>query len=148
MNANILFILISSAMVSGILSFVLVLILWWSTIFSASNESQLLLPNRSPFSRKDNCANEEQGTQKRLLKEQNETIEILENENINTFNNTISWKWLTNIAAPSLLITILAVVVLLTIGLTETTNSSKYLYITYFKDYNFTITIQVTHSII
>ena len=128
-------------MVSGILSVILALILWWSVTFSANNESQRLL------FRNNNGINIANTTHKMALKEHSEMIKELERKNNNSINTTVSWKWMKNIAAPSLLITALMAAVFLTISLTDTTSPSKYLYITYFKDYNFTITIQVIHNI-
>ena len=134
-------------MISGILSIILLLILWWNVIYSCNNESILpSLPDALHHFNKRNDIEEAITLNKNRFIKRSETSNSLQISNNTELNTIIMSKWLRNIAIPSVLVMVSTIVVFVTISLTSVTKVPTYMYITYFKDHNFTVTIQVSHN--
>ena len=56
----------------------------------------------------------------------------------------LSSKWIKNVTFSSYIISAIAIIIIASIGIMATTSPTNYVYITYFRDHNFTVTIQVS----
>ena len=96
---------VSFAIVAGVLTLVLIVILWWNVILPANNELKLSTSNCKVFRRDNKSSNESQDMHKRISEKNQETIKIMENgsNKITKLNSAVSWKFLKRAATSSLL---------------------------------------------
>ena len=125
---------------SGIQSFTFIsLILWNTAIVSQTHKWKLSMFFWKIYNRNKSRYKEPKDTQEVTNIKSNDLFSNAENKNI-------APEDCQSMQTPACLccfITILALVLLILIGLTATSRPTRYLYITYFKEYNSTITIKV-----
>ena len=125
---------------SGIQSFTFIsLILWNTAIVSQTHKWKLSMFFWKIYNRNKSRYKEPKDTQEVTNIKSNDLFSNAENKNI-------APEGCQSMQTPACLccfITILALVLLILIGLTATSRPTRYLYITYFKEYNSTITIKV-----
>ena len=127
-------------MVSGIQSFTFIsLILWNTAIVSQTHKWKLSMFFWKIYNRNKSRYKETKDTQEVTNIKPNDLFSNAENKNIVPQD----CQSMQTPACLCCFITILALVLLILIGLTATSRPTRYLYITYFKEYNSTITIKV-----
>ena len=138
------FITFSLALISGILSFVFVMILLWNTNIFPDHKLRNTSQNCKIFSKINT-----------RIPEAQDTYEIKYNQSVKTFPENpctncesdnyyiLSSKWIKNVTLSSYIISALSSIIIASIGILATTSPTNYVYITYFRDHNFTVTIQV-----
>ena len=125
---------------SGIQSFTFIsLILWNTAIVSQTHKWKLSMFFWKIYNRNKSRYKEPKDTQEITNMKSNDSFSNAENKNI-VLQDCQSMQ---TPACLCCFITILALVLLILIGLTATSRPTRYLYITYFKEYNSTITIKV-----
>ena len=125
---------------SGIQSFTFIsLILWNTAIVSQTHKWKLSMFFWKIYNRNKSRYKEPKDTQEVTNIKSNDLFSNAENKNIVRQD----CQSMQTPACLCCFITILALVLLILIGLTATSRPTRYLYITYFKEYNSTITIKV-----
>ena len=133
----------SVALISGILSFLLIITLLWNTNIFIRNNAKKSLLSQTIFCKRTKSKRELQDTYEVLEKENNGTNDIIEKKDIAQEDFPLFSTWIKRVALSSYLLTALSATILLSISIEATMMSTKYVYISYFKEYNFTITIRV-----
>ena len=138
------FIHFSLALMSGILSFVFVMILVWNTNIFPNQKIRNTSQSCKIFSKIYKRTPESQDTYEINYKE---SVKMCDKYSFTNCENDncclLSFKWIKNVTFSSYIISAIASIIIASIGIIATTSPTNYVYITYFRNHNFTVTIQV-----